>query len=168
MTASLRRALPWVALVAVLAVLAVEAWVLWFREPPAPTAEHPVTISDVRRAAAVDAASDSVAEILSTSWQDYDAQAEEAGGLMTEEFATKYGKTSGDIRDAFVEAKTAVEVKVAWAGVYRAGPDKVQALLFLDQVVTRGGSDPRTTPFRALVTVVPSEGEWLVADIVTR
>lgn len=168
MTASLRRALPWVALVVLVGLLAVEAWVLWLREPPAPTADRPVTISDVRQAAAVDAASDSVAEILSTSWQDYDAQAEEAQGLMTDGFAGKYAETSGEIKDAFVEAKTSVEVEVAWAGVHRAGPDKVEALLFLDQVVSRGGSDPRTIPFRALVTVVPSEGEWLVADIATR
>lgn len=168
MTASPKRVLSWVALVVLVGVLAVEAWVLWFREPPAPTADHPVTVPDVRQAAAVGAASDAVAEILSTSWQDYDAQADAAQDLMTDDFAGKYAETSREIKDSFVEAKTSVEVEVAWAGVHRAGPDSVQALLFLDQVVSRGGEDPRTIPFRALVTVVPSEGEWLVADIVTR
>lgn len=162
------RALAPLAIVVLVAVLAVEAWVLWFRDVPAPTAEHPVLISDVRQAAAVDVAADSLTEILSTTWEEYDAQAEQARDLMTDDFAAQYGETSDEIKDAFVEARTDVEVTVAWAGVYRAGEEQVQALVFLDQVVTRDGSDPRTIPFRALVTVVPSGKEWLVADIDTR
>lgn len=149
-------------------VLALEAWVIWFRDPPAPTAERPVTISDVRQSAAVDEAASSIEEILSTSWKDYEAQADGARKLMTKAFGTKYGRTSDEIEAAFVKAKTEVKVKVAWAGVYRAGPKQVQALLFLDQMVTRDGEEQRTTPFRALVTVVPKDGSWLVADIDTR
>lgn len=171
LSGSARRVLALVAVVVLAAVLALEAWVLWVREPAAPTAERPVTISDVRQAAAVDAAADSLSEILTTTWKDYDAQAEQAQDLMTDEFAAEYGQTSDDIKSAFVEGKTSVEVKVAWAGVYRAGPEKVQALVFLDQVVTRGQEAPRTTPFRALVTVVPAgedDEEWLVAAIDTR
>lgn len=149
-------------------VLAFEAWVLWLRPEPGPTADRPVTISDVRQAAALDAASSAVAEILTTGFADYDAQSKEAQDLMTKGFATKYASTSADIKDAFVKAKTQVDVKVAWAGTYRAGEDSVQALLFLDQVVTRNGADARTVPFRALVTVVPDGDGWLVSDIDTR
>lgn len=162
------RRTAWVLVALLAALLAAEAWVIWFREPPAPTADRPVTVSDVTQAAAVDVAESSVKEILSTTWQDYDAEAAKARDLMTSDFAAKYGETSDEIKQAFVEAKTEVDINVAWAGVYRAGPDQVQALLFLDQVVTRAGRDPRTVPFRALVTVVPSDGRWLVADVDTR
>lgn len=157
------------AVIAVLvAVLAVEAWVIFLREPSGPTAARPVLVSDVRQAAAVDEASRAVSEILSTSWKDYDAQATGARKRMTKQFGTEYARTSDEIKAAFVKAKTEVKVDVAWAGVYRAGEQQVQALLFIDQVVTRDGRDPRTVPFRALVTVVPTDKGWLVADIDTR
>jgi Mce-associated membrane protein len=145
-----------------------EGWYVWLRDDPQPTAERPVTVSDLVEATAVDTAQKSTAEILSTSYQDYDAQATQAKALMTDTFAAKYGETSADIKTAFIEAKTTVTFTVAWAGVYRASKDQVQALLFLDQVVTKGGGGPTTTPYRALVTVVPSDRGWLVADIQTR
>jgi len=157
-----------VAVVALLGVLGAEAWYLWLADEPQPTAERPVTVSDLTQATAVDTARTSTEEILSTSWEDYDAQAEQAKSLMTESYAIKYDETSDDIRGAFIAAKTAVEMRVVWAGVYRASADSVQALVFLDQITTRGTSGVRTTPYRALVTVVSTDRGWLVSDIETR
>jgi len=148
--------------------LVAEGWYVWGKDDPKPTAERPVTVSDLTQAAAVDAAARSTAEILSTSWQDYDAQAEQAKALMTGTFATNYAQTSDDIKAAFVRAKTTVDMRVVWAGVSRASAEQVQALLFLDQMVTRGNGGPRTTPYRALVTVVNTDRGWLVSDIQTR
>jgi Mce-associated membrane protein len=149
-------------------VLTAEAGYLWLAGEPQPTADRPVTVSDVTQAAAVDAAANATAEILSTSWQDYDAQATQARGLMTDTFGAQYQQTSDDIKNAFVQAKTKVDMKVAWAGVYRASADSVSALLFLDQTVSKGNGTPTVTPYRALVTVVKSGGGWLVSDIQTR
>ena len=145
-----------------------EGWYVWFKGDPQPTADRPVTVSDLTQAAAVDAAANSTAEILSTSWQDYDAQATQAEALMTEGFAVEYAQTSDDVKDAFLTAKTKVDMTVVWAGVYRASADRVDALLFLDQVVTRGKAAPITTPYRALVSVVKTDTGWLVSDIQTR
>ena len=161
-----------IALVAAAAVLLglvlAEGWYVWLRGEPHPTADRPVTVSDLVQAAAVDAAAKSTAEILSTSWQDYDKQAAQAEALMTDGFAADYAQTSGDIKDQFLQTKTAVTFTVAWAGVYHASSYRVQALLFLDQLVTHGNGGPTTTPYRALVTVVPSDRGWLVSDISTR
>lgn len=157
-----------VATVALLGILAAQAWYLWLADEPKPTAERPVTVSDLTQATAVDAARAAAEEILSTSWEDYDAQAEQAKSLMTETYAIEYDETSDDIKDAFVAARTAVDMRVVWAGVYRASAEQVQALLFLDQVVTRGESGLRTTPYRALVTVVNTDRGWLVSAIETR
>lgn len=160
-------ALP-VAAVLLLAVLAAEGWYLWLRDEPNATAERPVTTSLVTEGAAVDTGAKSVAQILSTTWKEYDEQAEQAQGLMTKSFAKEYGQTSDQIREAFISSKTEVEMTVEWAGVYRAEPDKVQVLVFMNQVVTRAGGTPRVVPFRALVTVVPSGSGWLVSDLTTR
>ena len=156
------------ALVLLVALVLVEVSYVWLAGDPKPTADRPVTVSDLAEATAVDAAGKSVAEILSTSYDDYDAQATQAESLMTESFALKYSQTSDDIKDAFIAAKTKVEMTVAWAGVYRASADQVQALLFLDQVVTKGSGGPTVTPYRALVTVLKTDKGWLVSDIETR
>jgi len=156
------------AAVCLVGILGGEAWYLWLSDGPKPTAERPVTVSDLAQATAVDAARASAEEILSTTWEDYDAQVEKAQSLMTETFAIEYGETSGDIRDEFIASKTSVDMKVVWAGVYRASAEQVQALLFLDQVTTRGDSGVRTTPYRVLVTVVSSERGWLVSSIEAR
>lgn len=149
-------------------VLVAEGWDLFLRDDPSPTAARPVTVGDITQAAAVDTAAKSTAEILSTTWKDYDAQATGAEALMTPTFAAQYKQTSDDIKQEFVAARTVVDMKVAWAGVYRASPEQVEALLFLDQAVTKGNGAPTTTPYRALVTVVKSGTGWLVSDIETR
>jgi len=156
------------AAVLLVALVLTEIWYVWVKGDPQPTADHPVTVSDLTQAAAVDAAASSAAEILSTSWQDYDAQATQAEALMTDTFAVKYAQTSDDVKAAFLKKKTKVDMTVAWAGVYRASADRVDALLFLDQVVTRGKSAPITTPYRALVSVVKTDTGWLVSNIETR
>lgn len=160
-------ALP-VVVVLLLAVLAAEGWYLWLRDEPRASAERAVTTSVVTEAAAVDAAAEAVAQILTTTWEEYDEQAEQAEGLMTKSFARDYAQTSDQIRDAFIESKTVVEMTVEWAGVYRADDDKVEVLVFMNQMVTRSGGTPRVVPFRALVTVVPSGSGWLVSDLQTR
>jgi Mce-associated membrane protein len=157
-----------VAVVVLLTGFGLEVRYVWFAEEPHATEDHPVAMSDVTQATAVDAAANATAEILSTSWEDYDAQATQAEVLMTDTFAIQYAQTSDDIKQAFLSKKTKVDMTVVWAGVYRASADQVQALLFLDQVVSRGSSVPTTTPYRALVTVVNTDKGWLVSDIQTR
>jgi Mce-associated membrane protein len=44
----------------------------------------------------------------------------------------------------------------------------VQALVFFTQLVTHHGTDLKTTPYRALVTVVNTDQGWLVDDIQTK
>lgn len=160
-------ALP-VVLVVLLGVLLGEGWYLWLRDEPHATAERPVTTSEVTEGAAVDAAAKAVAQILTTTWEEYDEQAEQAQGLMTKSFAKEYGQTSDQIREEFISSKTAVEMTVEWAGVYRAEPEKAEVLVFMNQMVTRAGGSPRVVPFRALVTVVPSGSGWLVSHLTTR
>jgi hypothetical protein len=55
---------------------------------------------------------------------------------------------------------------VASAGVVRASPDRVQALLFLDQRVVVGGPASFTAR-RALVTMVRTDRGWLVGNVQT-
>ncbi len=87
---------------------------------------------------------------------------------MTDSFAAEYRTTVRDLRDRFLAERTDLQVEVVDAGVVRASSQQVQALLFLDQHVSKDGKDPTTKPYRALVTVVHTEHGWLVSDLATR
>ena len=53
-------------------------------------------------------------------------------------------------------------------GVVHATRTEVQALLFLNQYVSKDGGDTTYTPYRALVTVVHTDRGWLVSDLETK
>ena len=123
---------------------------------------------EIASKSAVDAAAQSTQEILSYGYQDFDAQIDEATAKMTDTFAAKYRETAAGVRDEFVENRTEQEVRVVGQSVVQASSEKVQALLFLDQYVTRAGKSTSVTPYRALVTMVHTDNGWLVDDIETK
>ena len=157
-----------VALVVLIGVAAFEGWYLWLREDPVVSSDRPVVTGEVAHRSAVEAASEAADEIVSTSYTNYDEQVDQAVGMMTDEFAGRYRQTAEDVREQFVDARKEVQVEVAAAGVVRASPSQVEALLFLNQYVTTDGKDTSYTPYRALVTVVDTEQGWLVSDIETK
>ena len=157
-----------VAIVLLVGVAAGEGWYLWLRDEPVVSAERPVVTGKIAYRAAVDAASQDTEEILSTSYKNYDDQVTQATGKMTAAFAKQYRSTVGDIRQQFLASKTELQVNVVASSVVRASSAQVQALLFLNQYVTRAGKHTAFTPYRALVTVVHTEHGWLVSAIDTQ
>ncbi len=105
---------------------------------------------------------------MATSYQDYQAQVDEAAELMTPAFAEEYRQTAADVEDAIVAGKTEVQVSVVAQGVVRADQDEVQALVFLNMFTTKNGKEPVFTPYRVLVTVVNTDQGWLVSDLETK
>ena len=53
-------------------------------------------------------------------------------------------------------------------GVVHATRTEVQALVFLNEYVSKDGGDTTYTPYRALVTVVHTDRGWLVSGIDTK
>ena len=157
-----------VAIVLLVGVAVAEGWYLWLRDDPVVSAERPVVTGEVAHRSAVEAASEAADDIVSTSHKNYDEQVEQAVSKMTDGFASQYRKTAEDVREQFVDAKKEVQVEVAAAGVVRASPTQVEALLFLNQYVSTDGEETAYTPYRALVTVVDTEQGWLVSDIQTQ
>jgi len=157
-----------VAIVLLVGLAAGEGWYLWLRDDPATSADRPVVIGRIAYRSAVDAASQDTEEILSTSYKNYDDQVERATGTMTDSFAKRYRARAGDIRQQFLAGRTELQVDVVASSVVRASSERVQALLFLNQYVTRAGRRTAFTPYRALVTVVHTRHGWLVSAIDTR
>lgn len=168
-----RRTTIGLLVVVVVLALAAAGEVVYLTRDATPTvsAARPVVTGELTHRAAVEAAARSTEQILSTSYEDYDDQVDQATAKMTDAFAEQYRETSAGIRDKFIANKTRLQVKAIAQGVVQASPAQVQALLFLDQYVqkTENGK-PRTDfrQYRALVTVVHTDQGWLVSNIETQ
>jgi Mce-associated membrane protein len=129
---------------------------------------QPVVIGGDDATAGVEAAAKAAETIIATSYQDYDKQLDEASELMTAAFARDYRQTAEDIKDDFVAAKTEVQARVVAQGVVHATRTEVQALVFLNQYVSKDSGDTTYTPYRVLVTVVHTDRGWLVSALDTK
>ena len=129
---------------------------------------RPVLISAEDAQVAVAAAAEAASTIVATSYEDYDEQVEEAAALMTDEFAVEYRQTAEDVKQRILDTKTEVQVRIVAQGVVRANTSEVEALLFLNQYSTKDGGKTTYTPYRALVTVVHTDGAWLVSGLDTQ
>jgi Mce-associated membrane protein len=173
---SLRTTAGLVAAVVVLALVsAAEIGWLTTRDDPVVSSSRPVVTGEVTHRAATDAAQRDVVEIFTYGYQDFDARIAKATSLMTPAFAQQFRTTADDVKSDFIANKTEQLVKVRGTSVVRASDSQVQALIFLDQYVTKkggagkGGAPSGTdyTPFRALVTMVHTDHGWLVDNIDT-
>ena len=160
-----------VAIVVLLVVGGLEVWYLNRDDTPTVSPARPVVVGDATRADAVETAARSTEEILSTTYDSYDDQVEQATQKMTDAFAEQYRQTADGIRDRFIAQKTRLQVKAVGQSVVQASPSQVQALLFLNQYVEKTvDGQPKTdyAQYRALVTVVRTDHGWLVSSIDTK
>jgi Mce-associated membrane protein len=140
-------------------------------DTPTVSPARPVVVGDATRAEAVETAARSTEEILSTTYDNYDDQVQQATQKMTDAFAEQYQQTADGIRDRFIAQRTRLQVKAVGQSVVQASPAQVQALLFLNQYVEKTvDGQPKTdfAQYRALVTVVHTDHGWLVSSIDTQ
>jgi Mce-associated membrane protein len=134
------------------------------------SSDRPVEPNKVGVQAGVDAAAKAAEKIINRTYKNYDKEVDAATALMTPDFAEEYRKTTDDVRGAFVARKTTVQIRVVGQGVVRASDTELQALLFVNQFVFRGGgkdTKASATPYRALLTMVNTDKGWLVEDLQT-
>jgi Mce-associated membrane protein len=149
------------------AVIVAEIWYL--AVGPSASAEHrPVVLGDLEARSIVDEAAQSLTEITSTSFHNYDDQVTQATTLMTPEFAEQYRATAESLRATFMDREREIAAQVVASAVVRATSQQVQALVFLDSRLSEHGSAPVTLPYRTLVTMTRSGHDWLVSDIETQ
>ena len=161
-----------IALIAVLVVLlalaGAEAWYLWGKDDdPVVSAQRPVVVSPLTAESVVDAAAKAAVRIISASYEDYDAQVDEAARTMTDGFADQFRQTKEDIKERFIASRTKVSADVAEQGVVTASPEQVVALIFLTQTTERPKEPLDVVQYRVELTMVHTSSGWLVADLET-
>lgn len=152
------------ALVGVLAALAVAtaAW-LWFVVPADSEVE------DATRAARA-AAETAVVPILSYDAADLEASRASATSYLTSDYRAEYEKFfEGVMEKNAPRTGTVVETSVVRSGVVRAGEDRVEVFVLLDQATTNARrAQPSTIKYWVTVTMERTDEEWLVAGLKTR
>lgn len=157
-----------VALVVLLAGAAAgEALYVWGQDDPVLSSARPVVTGKVAATSAVDSAARSAVDIVSSSFRTYDDQVDLAAATMTDAFAEEFRATKAEIREEFVAQRTEVTAEVAAQGVVQASAEEVVALVFLDQSTTKDGGDLNVAQYKILVTVVRTDGGWLVSQMET-
>lgn len=133
-------------------------------------ADRPVLANEVATLDGVEAAAKAAQEIVAVDFQKYDAEVDAAAGLMTATFEEQYRITAADIREEFVANRTVVQANVVAQGVVRANRTRLEALVFLNQVVSRerdGEPETVVTPYKVLVTMVHTDQGWFVDGLDT-
>ena len=171
-------------LVLIALALAAEFGVLLWRAlstdevAPTPTGTGTLTVPEGRPVVAdelpvlegVDKAAKAAQEIVAIDYKSYDAEIDKASELMTSSFEKSYRTTTADIEEDFVANKTTVQANVVAQGVVRANRTRLEALVFLNQVVSRerdGKPETVVTPYKVLVTMVHTDQGWFVDGLDT-
>lgn len=130
----------------------------------------PVVADELAVLDGVEQAAKAAQEIVAIDYESYGDEVAKASELMTSQFEEQYRTTADDIEDEFVANKTKVEANVVAQGVVRANRTRLEALVFLNQVVSRErDGEPETviTPYKVLVTMVHTDQGWLVDNLDT-
>lgn len=117
------------------------------------------------RAAAIDAASNGTAALLSYAPETIDSDLETSRSLMKGEFLTYYSKFSADVvAPAVRERGVTANAHVARAAVMELHPDHAKVLLFLNQQTSsRDRPEPAPTASSVVVSMTKVDGRWLIS-----
>jgi Mce-associated membrane protein len=133
--------------------------------------DRPVIMSRVAWQEGADAAGKAAVNLVGRSFENYDADVDEALAVLTPSFEEEYRQVTDDVKAEFVQNRIVVEARVVGQSVMRANETELQALVFLNRYTTKGPKDqPQTTyePYRAVLTMVHTDEGWLVDDIQTK
>lgn len=126
---------------------------------------RPVVASALQWRDGVEAAAKAAQELVSVDYSKYDDEVEKAVALTTSRYEKDYLKTIGDVKEQGIAQQLKVQASVVAQGVVRANRTRLEALVFLNQVVERvrdGKKETVVTPYRVLVTMVHTDHGWLV------
>ena len=98
--------------------------------------------------------------------EDFAAVLETATG----EFRTEYEKTTGQLKQTFVQQRAVAVAEVVAAGLEEAdvdgeGADTATAVVAVDQVIKTAGQPARTERNRLRMELVRPDGTWLVQRV---
>ncbi|WP_433437327.1 hypothetical protein [Nonomuraea sp. CA-141351] len=128
--------------------------------------------ADAAGAEAMAAAKEVAPDLLSYDYRTVEADLARAGTHTTGELTKHYKELTTSLVSRAKAQKIVQTVAVAGAGVERAGPDRVEVLLFVNtgtvkETAAKTGLQQQFTQNRARFVMVRQDSHWLVADMST-
>ena len=160
---SSRRVVPtWLLIGLAVLLLVVGSGTIYLATQPSEAAVEAATSS--ARVAAQTAAE----PLLSYDYRTLDQDQRDAERYLTSRYRAKYDQLFSLISDNAPRTKTVVTAHVLDTAVVRAGEDRVQILIFVDQSRTNAASSqPTVFKNQATLTMQKVDGEWLVDGLTT-
>ncbi|WP_028653574.1 J domain-containing protein [Nocardioides halotolerans] len=106
--------------------------------------------------------------ILAYDYRHLDEDQQAANALMTSSYRKKYDDLFTQIAANAPDLKVVVTADVVASGIVRSGEDRVQVLVFVNRPTLRADkTDPTIFRDQVVMTMVKSDGDWLVDDMDT-
>ena len=153
--------LRWLVLLAVLSLLSATAVGFFVRDL------NRMTDTEEARTSGQATAAEYVEKILSYHHKRLDQDVAQASKLMTSGFEEEYTQTIDQVRELATNESAVVKAEVVASSVVEADPDRVEALLFVNQTTTGDQvEEPRVDLNRVLVTLTRDGDQgWLVSQL---
>ncbi len=114
------------------------------------------------------AAEQAIVPVLSYDYRTLEEGAETARSYLTEGYRADYDQLFAVIADNAPRTKAVVRTEVIATSVVRTSPDAVEVLLFVNRPTTNEQvTEPVVYRDQVTVTMVLTDGEWLVDDLST-
>ena len=144
---------------------------LWFlvhraEHPRLATAPNGQVTQSSFRNAAMSAASEDAAKILSYSYQTFDADRKRGEGLVTGKAATEYKKAMDEVAAKVASTKITLKATVLSVGTISVKEHEAKLLVFVDTSTTREGSQHQQfQQSRLVLTMTRNDGDWTVSKM---
>ena len=158
------------ALVVLCLVLGGALWYLVDRaeHPDLSTAPNGQVTDNSFRNAAMSAASDAATEILSYSYQTFDADRAKARKLVTGKAADQYEDAMDQVKDKAATSKLTLKATVLSVGTLSVKEHRAKVLVFVNSFTTREGSKKQQVQqSRLVMDLTRTHGDWIVSDMDT-
>lgn len=130
--------------------------------------EYPVTVGPLEWRASVDEVAKAITKVFTFSWENIDTHAEQVAPHMTQRFLdTEYYETVAETAGRVKANKADYQLVIVGQSVITATRDRVEALIFANQVVTQGSGKSAKSdvyPLRLNVTAVREDGRWKIDE----
>ena len=144
---------------------------LWFlvnrsRHPDLDTAPNGQVTQSAFRNAAMSAASDAASQILSYSYQTFDADRKKGRALVTGEAAKEYEKAMDEVAAKVASTKITLKASVLSVGAISVTRHDARLLVFVDTTTTREGSQSQQLQqSRLVMELTRKDGDWTVSKM---
>ena len=121
--------------------------------------------SEQDRQGALQAARDRTLALTSYDFRRLDQDFAAVLAASVPPFRDEYTETTAQLTPAFTQAEAVATSTVVGAGLESYAPERVVAVLAVDQQIATKGAQPRTERNRLRMTLVPSDQGWVVERV---